>query len=104
LGRRRSARQLREENARLKRLVADLTLDRQILQDVVKKSGETRSHATLRERPIDRFAFERADLQPLPLPYGGRRAIHSPTRTIAVPLPVESLQHPLAVYQTPASS
>jgi putative transposase len=29
-------RQLREENARLKRLVADLTLDRQVLQDVVK--------------------------------------------------------------------
>jgi len=31
-----------------------------------------RIHATLRERPIDRFAFERADLQPLPFPYGGR--------------------------------
>jgi len=29
--------QLREENARLKRLVADLTLDRQVLQDVVNK-------------------------------------------------------------------
>jgi putative transposase len=33
----RELRQLREENARLKRLVADLTLDRQVLQDVVKK-------------------------------------------------------------------
>ncbi len=33
-------RQLREENARLKRLVADLTLDKQILTDVVKKSFE----------------------------------------------------------------
>lgn len=30
-------RQLREENARLKRVVADLTLDKQILTDVVKK-------------------------------------------------------------------
>ena len=30
-------RQLREENDRLKRLVADLTLDKQILSDVVKK-------------------------------------------------------------------
>ena len=28
---------LRDENARLKRLVADLTLDKQILSDVVKK-------------------------------------------------------------------
>lgn len=33
----RELRQLREENSRLKRLVADLTLDRQVLQDVVKK-------------------------------------------------------------------
>ena len=30
-------RQLREENARLKRLVADLTLDRQILQEAMTK-------------------------------------------------------------------
>ena len=33
----RELRQLREENARLKRLVADLTLDKQILTDVVKE-------------------------------------------------------------------
>ena len=33
----RELRQLREENDRLKRLVADLTLDKQILSDVVKK-------------------------------------------------------------------
>lgn len=33
----RELRQLREENTRLKRLVADLTLDKQILTDVVKK-------------------------------------------------------------------
>ena len=33
----RELRQLREENARLKRVVADLTLDKQILCDVVKK-------------------------------------------------------------------
>ena len=30
-------RQLTEENARLKRIVADLTLDKQILQEVIKK-------------------------------------------------------------------
>ena len=30
-------RQLEEENSRLKRIVADLTLDRQMLQDVVSK-------------------------------------------------------------------
>lgn len=33
----RELRQLRDENARLKRLVADLTLDRHILQEVIKK-------------------------------------------------------------------
>lgn len=33
----RELRLLREENTRLKRLVADLTLDKQILSDVVKK-------------------------------------------------------------------
>ena len=32
--------QLREENARLKRVVADLMLDKHILTDVVKKSSE----------------------------------------------------------------
>ena len=33
----RELRQLREENGHLKRLVADLTLDRQILQEIVAK-------------------------------------------------------------------
>ena len=33
----RELRQLREENARLKRVVADLTLDKTMLQDVISK-------------------------------------------------------------------
>jgi len=33
----RELRPLREENGRLKRLVADLSLDRQILQEIVSK-------------------------------------------------------------------
>ena len=33
----RELRQLRDENARLKRLVAELTLDRHVLQEVIKK-------------------------------------------------------------------
>ena len=33
------ARQLREENARLKRLVADLSLDKEALQSVIRKNG-----------------------------------------------------------------
>jgi putative transposase len=35
-------RQLREENARLKRLVADLTLDKHILGEVIRKKSEAR--------------------------------------------------------------
>lgn len=38
----RRLRQLEEENAQLKKLVADLSLDKQMLQDVLKKSTETR--------------------------------------------------------------
>jgi putative transposase len=36
----RELRQLREENTKLQQVVADLTLDRAVLQDVLKKSGE----------------------------------------------------------------
>ena len=38
----RRLRQLEEENLRLKQIVADLTLDKQMLQDVLKKSSEGR--------------------------------------------------------------
>ena len=62
--------------------------------------ANVRTHATLKERPCDRFQVERSSLAPLPLPYAGKRlqrpapAPASPT----VPLPVESIQHPLRVY------
>jgi putative transposase len=36
----RELRQLRDENTRLKQVVADLTLDRNVLQDVLKKNGK----------------------------------------------------------------
>jgi len=36
----RRLKQLEEENARLKRMVADLSLDKQMLQEVVQKSCE----------------------------------------------------------------
>ena len=35
----RELRQLKEENARLKRLVADLSLDQEMLKDVIEKSA-----------------------------------------------------------------
>jgi len=39
----RELRQLREENGRLKRLLADLSLDRQILQEIVAKGSKLSS-------------------------------------------------------------
>lgn len=51
----RELRQLRDENVRLKRLVADLTLDRQVLQDVVKKSGETGAPNASSDRNVQSF-------------------------------------------------
>jgi putative transposase len=41
----RELRQLRAEHATLKRLVADLSLDKVMLQDVVHKSSEARQAA-----------------------------------------------------------
>ena len=42
----RRLRQLEEENRKLKQLVADLSLDKQMLQDVVKKNGNTASQTS----------------------------------------------------------
>lgn len=44
----RELKQLQDENARLKRVVADLTLDKAILQDVVSKNGPARAEALRR--------------------------------------------------------
>ncbi len=41
----RELRMLKEENSRLKQMVADLSLDKQMLQDVIKKSFEACSEA-----------------------------------------------------------
>jgi len=38
----RRLRQLEDENAKLKRVLADLTLDKAMLQDVLRKNGEAR--------------------------------------------------------------
>lgn len=54
----RELRQLKEENARLKQMVADLSLDKQMLQDIVKKSFEAAPEAggeRLSDKPIPRL-------------------------------------------------
>lgn len=47
----RQLKQLQDENARLKKLVAELTLDKAMLQDVVKKSGKAFAQARDRGLP-----------------------------------------------------
>ena len=44
----REFKQLQDENARLKKVVAELTLDKVILQDIVQKSGPARAEAMRR--------------------------------------------------------
>jgi len=62
--------------------------------------ANVRLHATLKERPCDRFEVERGSLGALPLPYGGSRLQQRPSLAPSplVPVPVESIQHPLSVY------
>lgn len=62
--------------------------------------ANVRMHATLKERPCDRFGVERASLAGLPLPYGGKRLQQRApvSHSIVVPIPFESIQHSLSVY------
>jgi transposase len=64
--------------------------------------ADRRVHATLKERPVDRFAFERLALKPLPLPYGGRQPATTAALLSTVLTPIESIQHPLSVYDLAA--
>ena len=41
----RRLKQLEDEDARLKKIVADLSLDREMLQDVIREKSEARSQA-----------------------------------------------------------
>jgi transposase len=66
----------------------------------LNETANVRLHATLKERPFDRFVIERNQLRPLPLPYAGKRLIAGRDKSCVVPTPVESLQHPLAIYET----
>lgn len=60
----RELKQLQDENARLKKLVAELSLDRAILQDVASKSGSARAEA------------RRSEVHRQPLPKGTTDRLH----------------------------
>lgn len=56
-----------------------------------------RIHATLKERPVDRWQRELPHLQPIPAPYSGLRPLGN-ARVLARAIPTESWQHPLSTY------
>lgn len=55
----RRLKQLEEENAKLKRVVADLTLDKAMLQDVLQKNGEARRPTKDRAPSAERLRYRR---------------------------------------------
>jgi transposase len=61
--------------------------------------ANARVHATTEEVPHDRMQLERTKLQALPVSVQGIPPIPV-ARSTAVPVPYESLQHPLSVYQS----
>lgn len=79
----RELRQMREENARLKRVVADLTLDKQILQEVIRKKAKASAKAgagAVDSRPLSgqlpaRLRARRHLSQHLVLPIAGPRHV-----------------------------
>ena len=56
--------------------------------------ANVRVHGTTNERPLDRLLVEREHLMLLP----PQPVIASPARRSELPVPVESLQHPLSLY------
>jgi hypothetical protein len=62
----------------------------------LREVANARVHATTGEIPAERLDIERAQLQPVPVPYGGRsvRSIQAKP----VPVPIIGLQRPLFLY------
>lgn len=72
------------------------------MRDWLTDVANFRIHATLKERPIDRFATERDALRALPLPHASQKFTTKEPPQIIVPMPIESFQHPLSVYELAA--
>jgi transposase len=89
------ASRLAQEGLIVDRETANLTVGRWL-----REVANVRVHGTTGEIPADRLAIERAQLQPVPTPYGGRsvRSLQKP-----MPAPIIGLQHPLSFYDAFAS-
>lgn len=62
----------------------------------LREVANARVHGTTGAVPAERLAVERASLQPIPPPYGGRLIRPAPAK--APERPVVGLQHPLSFY------
>jgi len=78
--------------------LVDVALANREVRGWLSEVANCRLHATLKEHPDVRFALERPSLCALPLPYAGRPLAQRDPAVVATPVPVESFQHPLAVY------
>ena len=80
--------------SRVRGVLLDAATANRFVLDWLAEVANVRIHATLRERPKDRWQDDLAQLMPLPSMF---RHNWSPLIE-RFPLPVESLQHPLSVY------
>jgi hypothetical protein len=82
---------------------AGLVVDAQTANHEVRRwlaeVANVRVHATLLERPRERWERERSALQPLPRPYQGVQLSRQALAAVHQLVPVESWQHPLSTYQ-----
>jgi transposase len=88
------ASRLRQEGLEVDRELANVAVSRWL-----REVANARVHATTGEIPHERLEVERAQLLPLPAPYGGKSA--RPTATVS--RPIVGIQHPLAMYDGFAS-
>lgn len=68
----------------------------------LREVANARVHATTGAVPAERLEAERAALQPIAAPYGGRivrLADRRPAAAAPAPVPVIGIQHPLAIYE-----
>ncbi|GEM_PF-2604865 len=78
--------------------LVDVALANREVRGWLSEVANCRLHATLKEHPDVRFALERSSFRALPLPYAGRPLTQRDPTVATTPIPVESFQHPLAVY------
>ncbi|MDQ2817325.1 MAG: IS21 family transposase [Candidatus Eremiobacteraeota bacterium] len=78
----------------------DVAMANREVRPWLNRVANVRIHGTTKEQPIARWQRERALLLPLPPRYSGRRpGVDAVVGGPLVPMPYESLQHPLARYQ-----